>query len=60
MTAKKTAKPKERLCKLTMCEDPKTGKVIVKGGKSCPPGYVEKVRQRVIKEGVYFRAEDLQ
>jgi len=37
-----------------MCEDPKTGKIVVKGSKGCPPGYVEKVKQRVIKEGIYF------
>jgi len=26
-----------------MCEDPKTGKVTVKGSKGCPKGYIERV-----------------
>ena len=39
MTAKtKPAKAKRstRMCKLTMCEDPQTGKIVVKGSKGCP------------------------
>ncbi len=57
MTAKtKPAKAKRstRMCKLTMCEDPQTGKIVVKGSKGCPKGYIEKVEQRVIQEGIYF------
>jgi len=37
-----------------MCEDPVTGKVIVKGTKGCPKGYIAKVKQRVIQEGIWF------
>jgi len=55
---KAKAKSSTRVCKLTMCEDPKTGKVIVKGTKGCPKGYIEKVKQKVIQEGIWFPEAD--
>jgi len=54
VTKTKKKAPSTRLCKLTMCEDPKTGKIVVKGSKGCPKGYIEKVKQKVIQEGIYF------
>jgi len=55
---KAKAKSSIRLCTLKMCEDPKTGKVVVKGSKGCPKGYIEKVKQRVIQEGIWFPEAD--
>jgi len=37
-----------------MCEDPVTGMVTVKGKKGCPKGYIEKMKNKVMKEGMRF------
>ena len=41
-------------CELLMCEDPVTGRVIVKSGGNCPPGYIEKVMKKAQQHGVTF------
>jgi len=51
---KAKAKRSTRVCTLKMCEDPVTGKITVKGSKGCPPGYIEKVKQKVIQDGIWF------
>jgi len=51
---KAKAKSSTRVCTLKMCEDPKTGKITVKGSKGCPKGYIERVKQKVIQDGIWF------
>ena len=51
--AKKTPKT-ESACELVMCEDPKTGEVIVKPKGNCPRGFVEKLRDKASQNGVVF------
>jgi len=36
------------------CEDPKTGKLIVKPKGPCPEGYVEKMARRAQREEILF------
>jgi hypothetical protein len=59
MAEKKSARKSEQsseapTCKLILCEDPKTGEVIVKPDGPCPDGYVRKMRDRCQEEGITF------
>jgi len=54
-TTKKEKNPSvPKGCILRMCEDPVTGMVTVKGKKGCPPGYIERIKNKVMKEGMRF------
>lgn len=44
-------KKAENACKLTICEDPETGEIVVKPDGGCPRGYVEKIRDKVQAAG---------
>ena len=49
MSAKTT---KKKLgCEMVFCEDPETGRLLVKPKGKCPEGYLERFTQRVNKEG---------
>ena len=41
-------------CDLVLCEDPKTGELIVRPRGNCPKGYIEKFRDRAQEEGITF------
>jgi hypothetical protein len=41
-------------CRLVICEDPKTGELVTKPDGPCPVGFVEKVRERCLEEGLVF------
>lgn len=49
--AKKQAK---QGCHLIICEDEKTGRVILRPVGGCPRGYVQRMRERVAAEDLYF------
>jgi len=44
----------EKKCRLVFCEDPKTGKLTVKPDGPCPAGYIERIHERVEREGFAF------
>jgi hypothetical protein len=41
-------------CELIVCEDPITGKVILRPRKGCPPGTVEKLKKKINEDGLWF------
>jgi hypothetical protein len=41
-------------CKLVLCEDPDTGEVLVKAEGPCPPGYIERYRDKCQESGITF------
>ena len=45
-------KEQESPCELVLCEDPKTGDLIVKPTGKCPVGYMEKIRDKALEEGI--------
>ena len=50
-----SAKTKKKLgCKMVFCEDPESGRLIVKPEGKCPEGYIERMSERVNKEGFLF------
>jgi len=44
---KKDPKTGESECDLILCEDPKTGQIIVRPRGRCPKGYVEKIAKKM-------------
>lgn len=44
-------------CWVKTCKDPKTGKMVVKYGESCPPGWVESVGGAAAARGIDFRKD---
>ena len=44
----------EEACKLVMCEDPITGRVVIKPSGKCPSGYMEKVMKKAQTTGITF------
>jgi lactate dehydrogenase-like 2-hydroxyacid dehydrogenase len=40
---------KKKGCRVEICEDPETGEIIAKPDAGCPRGYVEKLREKVMK-----------
>lgn len=48
-----SSKP-DQACSLVLCEDPETGELLVKPSGQCPPGYIEKIRDKAIDKGVTF------
>jgi hypothetical protein len=41
-------------CKLVMCENPTTGEIEVKREGPCPPGFMEKIRDKCQESGLTF------
>ncbi len=41
-------------CELVLCEDPNTGEILVKPTGQCPPGYIEKMRDKAADQGITF------
>lgn len=39
---------------LVVCEDPATGEIIVRCKGSCPIGYIEKIRDKAMANGLTF------
>lgn len=59
---KKTEDTKEDIavrphCKMTVCENEKTGEIEIVYGKNCPKGYIEKIAGRVATRGMRFTPE---
>jgi len=50
MASKK--KESESPCELIFCEDETTGELILRPNGPCPPGYVEKIRDRALRDGI--------
>ena len=37
---------------MVFCEDPNTGDLILKANGPCPKGYVERIRDKALEEGI--------
>jgi len=48
------AKESAPQCQLVLCEDPVTGEILAKATGPCPPGFVEKYRDRCQQDGITF------
>lgn len=52
--SKPQASKPEPKCELVLCEDPQTGEILVKPSGKCPPGYIEKFRDKAQESGITF------
>ncbi len=50
----KSKETKPQACELVLCEDPKTGELLVKPKGECPRGFLEKIRDKARQDGVTF------
>jgi hypothetical protein len=41
-------------CSFVMCEDPKTGEMVVRPKGHCPRGYIEKAKAAIKERGLLF------
>lgn len=46
-------------CKMTVCEDPKTGEIKLTYGKGCPTGFIERVAGKIATRGIAFESGTL-
>jgi len=51
---KKIQKSDSQGCELVFCEDPQSGDLIIRPKGDCPPGYMERLRDKALAEGVTF------
>jgi len=44
-------------CKMTVCEDPVTGDIVLAYEKGCPKGYIEKVAGKIAVKGLRLQED---